>query len=379
MHQFFTSPFYNFELTRILGTAGAGGCDVAEFLEAVGEIKKHDPESWYRAWWKQACRASQAATDASRHGLAPLAKAAYLRASNYYRAAPYMLPNFDRRILKCSELSAEHFEKATQFMEGKVLSLEFRFNDINFSGRLFLPPETKRLGNEQKTPLLVNCGGADSTMEELYFVFGTLGPELGYAVLNFDGPGQGLTLKRDGKPMRPDYEKVLACVLDRIWALDKDRPDCNLDLNRVCVAGISMGGYIALRTAAAERDGMNQNQDFIRVWVRHEPVGDNNHFPRRALGLYDGALPFEMIRNINVAHHSVIRNWNDGGDGYRTLMKTAMVATCLETYLCGLSTSRVDGKRPLGTSPYTGSRGFRSAAKDLFSKHPMRGNRRNHR
>ncbi|CCF39203.1 hypothetical protein CH063_10100, partial [Colletotrichum higginsianum] len=34
MHHFFSSPFYNFELTRILGTTAAGGCDVAEFLEA---------------------------------------------------------------------------------------------------------------------------------------------------------------------------------------------------------------------------------------------------------------------------------------------------------------------------------------------------------
>ncbi|WQF78493.1 Putative alpha/beta hydrolase-1 [Colletotrichum destructivum] len=252
MHHFFSSPFYNFELTRILGTTAAGGCDVAEFLEAVGEIKKHDPESWYRAWWRQASRASQAAADAGLRGLAPLARAAYLRAANYYRAAPYMLPTTDRRVVKCAELSAEHFEKATQFMEGRVLNMAFHLGNIVIPGRLFLPPESKRLRDNQKTPLLINCGGADPTMEELYFVFGTLGPELGYGVLTFDGPGQGLTLKRDAEFMRPDYEKVLSCVLDGVWALAKERPDANLDLDRVCVAGISMGGYISLRTAAAE-------------------------------------------------------------------------------------------------------------------------------
>ncbi|GJC91661.1 alpha beta hydrolase [Colletotrichum higginsianum] len=246
MHHFFSSPFYNFELTRILGTTAAG------FLEAVGEIKKHDPESWYRAWWRQASRASQAAADAGLRGLAPLARAAYLRAANYYRAAPYMLPTTDRRVVKCAELSAEHFEKATQFMEGRVLNMTFHLGNIAIPGRLFLPPESKRLRGNQKTPLLINCGGADSTMEELYFVFGTLGPELGYGVLTFDGPGQGLTLKRDAEFMRPDYEKVLSCVLDGVWALAKERPDANLDLDRVCVAGISMGGYISLRTAAAE-------------------------------------------------------------------------------------------------------------------------------
>ncbi|OHX00909.1 alpha beta hydrolase [Colletotrichum incanum] len=252
MHHCFSSPFYNFELTRILGTTAAEGCDVAEFLEAVGELKKHDPESWYRAWWKQACRASQAAEEASRQGLGLLAKSAFLRAANYYRAAPYMLSAGDRRIVKCGELSAEHFEKATEFMEGRVLSLTFDFENFPMPGRLFLPPESKRLKDGQKTPILINCGGADSTMEELYFAFGTVGPEVGYAALNFDGPGQGLPLKRDGEPMRPDYEKVLSCVLDNVWALAKHRLDANLDLNRVCVAGISMGGYIALRTAALE-------------------------------------------------------------------------------------------------------------------------------
>lgn len=259
MHQFFSgSPFYNFELTRILGTAASGGCDVADFLEVTGQIAKHDPESWYAAWFRVAARASQAARAARAQGHSTLAKAAYLRAANYYRAAPYMLSQGDRRILLCGEESAAHFEAATELMEGKVLRLTMRTADgVTFPGRLFLPPESAsparlQTGGGQKTPVLINCGGADSTMEELYFVFGVVGPELGYAVLNFDGPGQGLTLKRDGVPMRPDYEAVVSVVLDELFSLAKDRPDLDLDLERVCVAGISMGGYIALRTAAAE-------------------------------------------------------------------------------------------------------------------------------
>ncbi len=54
MHRFFSSPFWDFELTRILGSASAGGCGAAEFLQAVGELRRHDPESWYNAWIKQA-------------------------------------------------------------------------------------------------------------------------------------------------------------------------------------------------------------------------------------------------------------------------------------------------------------------------------------
>jgi hypothetical protein len=50
MSGIFKSELFDFELTFILGTATTGGCDIAEFFEAVGKIKKHNPESWYSAW-----------------------------------------------------------------------------------------------------------------------------------------------------------------------------------------------------------------------------------------------------------------------------------------------------------------------------------------
>jgi hypothetical protein len=88
MFGFFKSELFDFELTRILGTATTGGCDIAEFLEAVGKIKKHNPESWYSAWYEQGERAESIAAEAGSHEYSPLAKKTYLCASNYFRTAP---------------------------------------------------------------------------------------------------------------------------------------------------------------------------------------------------------------------------------------------------------------------------------------------------
>ncbi|KAL9118800.1 MAG: hypothetical protein Q9187_004644 [Circinaria calcarea] len=252
MFGFFHSEFFDFELTRLLGTAPFGGCDIAEFLEAVGQIKRHDAESWYRAWKEQGERVEEIAREAARDGHPIFARRAFLRSSNYFRASPYMLPSSDERVLQCAERAVRDFRQAIPFMEGKVLVLEIPYQGgITLPGYLYLPPPAKRVRG--KIPVIVNCGGADSTQEELYFMYGVSGTELGYAVLTFEGPGQGLVLKRDKVTMRPDYEVVTGRVLDHLFHLATVYPDLELDLDRIAVAGASMGAYYALRAATDPR------------------------------------------------------------------------------------------------------------------------------
>lgn len=254
MYPFFGTEFYDFESTRILGTAPFGGCEVGEFLEAVAKIKRHDPESWYSAWTEQAERVEAVAKSAEQNGQVVCARRAWLRSSNYLRASAYMLPTEDRRVLQCAERSTQTFRRAIPFMESKVITLNIPYeHDKTLPGYLYLPPPMKRLCENRRTPILINCGGADSTQEELYFIYGVAGPELGYAVLTFDGPGQGMVLKRDNIPMRPDFETVTSGVLDYLTDLASKNPDYDLDLDRVAVAGVTMGGYYALRAATDSR------------------------------------------------------------------------------------------------------------------------------
>ncbi|KAI3317858.1 alpha/beta hydrolase [Xylariaceae sp. AK1471] len=256
MHKFFGSEFFDFELTRLLGSASSGGCEPAEFLEAVSAIRKHDPESWHRAWSEQSRRAESIAREAVEHGQNAAARRAFLRSANYARASGYMLIGPDARILETAERSISLFREAIPYMDGKVIDLniphhyDLEDREVLLPGYLFLPPPSKRLP-DGKTPILINCGGADSTKEELYFALPAAGVELGYAVITFDGPGQGITLKRDKIPLRPDFEAVVAEVLAAVDQLATAQPELGLDFSRVSIAGASMGAYYSLRACSS--------------------------------------------------------------------------------------------------------------------------------
>lgn len=300
MYPFFGNEFYDFESTRILGTAPFGGCEVGEFLEAVATIKRHDPESWYSAWIEQAERVEAIAKSAEQNGQAACARRAWLRSSNYLRASAYMLPTEDKRVLQCTERSTQVFRRAIPFMESNVITLNIPYeNGKTLPGYLYLPPLTKRLRDNHRTPILINCGGADSTQEELYFIYGVTGPELGYAILTFDGPGQGMVLKKDNIPMRPDFETVTSRVLDYLTNLASENPGYDLDLDRVAVAGITMGGYYALRAATDSRIHACVSVDpFYSLWTLAL-----TRMPQWYANLWDSGWIPESVFNLSVLTH----------------------------------------------------------------------------
>lgn len=268
MHQFFKGEFFNFEAVRLLGTATYGGADIAEFLEAVASIKNDDPDSWHRAWKIQAERAEALAEQARQSGDVVAARRAYLRASNYTRASGYMFtgggPNKpDSRLLPVCERVIALFRKATKLFDCSVHFLEIPYDGHKLPGYLYLPPASRRLPG--KVPILISSGGADAVQEELYYMHPAAGPDQGYAVVTFEGPGQGIMLRRHGLPMRPDWEVVTGAVIDYLEAYSGKYPELELDLNRVAIAGASLGGYYALRAASDPR---------IKVCVALDPLYD---------------------------------------------------------------------------------------------------------
>ncbi|KAI1505450.1 Alpha/Beta hydrolase protein [Biscogniauxia marginata] len=262
MHKLFPgSPFFDFETIRILGTTVYGGADVAEVLEAVGQIKPDDPISWEEAWRVQAERAMILAEEARTSGDRDAARRAYLRASNYTRASGYMYVSTwadggslvqDPRALPIAERVGELFRTAMTLMDGETHLLSIPFEDYVLPGYLYLPPRDRRIPG-RKIPILVNTGGADSCQEELYYLNPAGGTGMGYAVLTFDGPGQGIMLRKYGLEMRPDWEAVTTRVIDRLEGFAAEHPKLELDLDRIAVSGASMGGYYALRAAADPR------------------------------------------------------------------------------------------------------------------------------
>lgn len=274
MHRIFKSAFFNFEFMRILSMAPFGGADVAECLAAAGQIKDLDPTSWNKAWHAQAEKAEALAKEASLHGDAESSRRAYMRAANYFRAAGYMFngrrPGSVERAksLAYGERAASNFRTGATLLPGKVLTLEIPYDEdagVKLPAYLYMPPEHARLPG-RKVPVVVSAGGADSIQEELYFINSML-PASGYALLTFEGPGQGMVLRRYGLRMRPDFEVVLGIVLDYLDELARAQPDLDLDLDHIALVGSSMGGYFSLRGAADPRIGACVAADaFYDMW-----------------------------------------------------------------------------------------------------------------
>jgi len=260
---YFQHSWYNFELLRLLGSAPYEGCEAAEFLETVTRIRPNSAKSWEEEFLKLAEATEALARDAESHGLATTARSAYLRASNYYRCAQYLYPaarsEEQTRLLKLYDRSASSFEAATTFFDHPVYRVSIPYSlpgnggaEITLPGRLYLPSKTNKLPG-RKSPIVVCIGGADSTLEELYFVHAADGPRSGYAVLTYDGPGQGIPLRRDKLVLRPDYEVVAPIILDWIEAYARDHPEADLDVDAIALVGQSMGAFLALRAAVDPR------------------------------------------------------------------------------------------------------------------------------
>ncbi|RDL33252.1 putative alpha beta hydrolase [Venustampulla echinocandica] len=267
-HLFPRSNFFDFETIRILGTAVYGGADVAEVLEVVGQIKSEDPLSWEAAWHTQAERAEALAEEARLHGHRDAARLNYLKAANYTRASGYMYLSSpssspgdsasgllvqDPRALPILEKVGELFRNALPLLDGKVHTLSIPYEEYTLPGYLYLPPPGRRMQGRSKIPILLVCGGADSCQEELYFMSPAAGPGLGYAVVTFDGPGQGLMLRKLSLQMRRDWEIVTGCVLDHLALFSAQHPELELDIDSISVSGASMGAYYALRAASDSR------------------------------------------------------------------------------------------------------------------------------
>lgn len=252
MHQVFPSTFFNFEFLRLIGTATYYGAEIGECLETASRIKDGDPESWYRAWFDQAQKAMAMAEEASAGGDRIAACWAYLRASNYFRASEFLLhctPN-DNRIMASAQASIGAFDKGWVLLDATVKNVEIPYEQgSTLPGRLYLPAPHQRATG--RLPVIIQTGGFDSTQEELYY-YGAAGAlPRGYAVLSFDGPGQGLSLRKDKLYLRPDWEHVTGKVLDFVF--DQLAPENNLDIDRLAIFGASLGGYLALRAAADPR------------------------------------------------------------------------------------------------------------------------------
>lgn len=199
----------NFQLNRFL---------IATEVDLFASIARHIAD--VSDWKPQFLAAARAA-----EGAGSLATAAQL-----YRAAEfYMDPqDADRNSTYVKFMDLFYRSEATAGFE----RAEVTYGSITMHAISLQSTGTRR-------GAIVLHGGFDSYLEEFLDIaraFGTCG----YDVVLFDGPGQGTTLMQHGHTMTPDWDRPVGAVID------------HFGLDDVTLIGVSLGGCLALRAAAAE-------------------------------------------------------------------------------------------------------------------------------
>jgi alpha-beta hydrolase superfamily lysophospholipase len=233
--RFFADQAYQFETVRAQSDVAVAGGDSAEIAAAVDGVRAGDAEAW-RAGWQAA--GDRAAAQAGRiHD--PLGKGNFLlRAHTYYRAAEFFLPPTDPRRPALWSRNVAAFDAGVDALgvAHQRIAIPFGSHHLN---AIYYPGPAEAAGR----PLLMVVGGYDSTMEELYLSVGAAALARGYAVLTYEGPGQGSVLREQGLAMQPDWEKPNGAVLDAFLA-SHPKP------HGIVLLGESLGGYLAPRAAA---------------------------------------------------------------------------------------------------------------------------------
>lgn len=238
----FNDNDFAFQFLRIVGGTSFGFADVGEAIAAAEQIKDGDFADWCRNWTKVAKRLHLFADTSYSNGHRISASEAYMRASNYYRAAEFYLhgnPD-DPQIEQLYDASLHCFKKAIDLGDSQMEFVQIPYENDTLPGHYY-----HAQGEMKAKPTLIVMTGFDGTKEELYGI-ALAAVKRGINCLAFEGPGQGSVVRKQHLKFRPDYEKVISSVVDYLESRD------DVNSKRIILWGQSLGGYLAPRAAAFE-------------------------------------------------------------------------------------------------------------------------------
>ena len=276
----FRDEFFDAQFMRALTHQIYGGAELGECFRTAGQIKNGDFAGWTHAWHQVARGVEVLARAAQEKGHPVSAREAFLRACNYYRSAELLLRPGDPQHRAMWEKSRACFGRAGRLFDPPVEPVCIPFGEHLLPG-YFIPAAR----DQKKRATVIVLGGGDSSGEELYFYMGEGARRRGYHTLLIEGPGQrGALHTNAGLVLRHDYEIPLEAVID--YALD--RPE--VDGGRLALYGLSLGGYLVLRTAAHEKR--------IKACIANPPYLDFGKAQRKGLPAWIQALSPRVLDRL---------------------------------------------------------------------------------
>jgi dienelactone hydrolase len=228
-----------------LGFIPSGGADLGEILAIAAQKEDPSDDEYFETWSAAARRHNDIADSAAAAGRLATARAHYLRAASFLTVAYHPLYGtpVDPRLADAFERQMAAFDRAMSLRTPPAEPLKIPFEGNNMLG-YFVPAADAHEG--ERRPLVIATNGYDATIADMYFAIAHDTVQRGYHCLLFDGPGQGAMLVRHDVKLVPDWERVVAPVVDTALA----RPD--VDPDRIVLHGWSLGGYLAPRAASGE-------------------------------------------------------------------------------------------------------------------------------
>jgi pimeloyl-ACP methyl ester carboxylesterase len=214
----------------------SNGVDFNDFVRTTAAVERWD--QWLDAWTATANAHRDQAVAARDAGRLVSAGAAWLRAAVTYHFSKFVWVVDIERNHHATEAAVSAMYEGLAIIDPQARRIEAELDGGMIAGNLRRPP-----GGPDPAPLVILLPGLDSTKEEFH-LWESEFLRRGMATLSLDGPGQGET----GFTMnvRHDYEVAVAAALDALAGSE------GLDLGRVGAAGVSLGGYYVVRSAAFE-------------------------------------------------------------------------------------------------------------------------------
>ena len=232
----------------------ANGVDMNDFQTVTASVESWD--EWLPAWRANGDLHAALALEAERAGRSRSAGEAWNRAALSYHFGKFVWMVDIHLYRENTFLAVEALRNAHRHLDPGAERLEIPYEGISIAANLRRPQGT------ELPPLAFLIPGLDSTKEE-FFSWENVFLSRGMATLSLDGPGQGETGLTS--TIEPGYEKPVAATIDFL----ERRED--LDLDRVGLVGVSLGGYYAPRAAAYEKRvkaavGISGPFDFAACW-----------------------------------------------------------------------------------------------------------------
>ena len=243
---------FHFEAMRLLGTAPYQGADIMEVLEVLGNIPPGDFDSWHDQFSALAKRVLSTVEESREFAYsAATLRAVYFRAAHYFFVSDFYLHGnpSDPRGKVAYTAWKKYFNKANALLPipGRRITIK-TIHGFDVPAMIF---RAYSASASRRRPTLLISGGFESVMEETFHMIGLAALDRGYNVILYEGPGHRTLLEQQGKGFIAEWEQAVNPLVDYIVA-NKDGDMAFVDVRKIGLVGLSMGGYLAARAAAFE-------------------------------------------------------------------------------------------------------------------------------